>query len=173
MNSEAGAASFVNRADEIAQLGIALPTIDADTMLHRDRRAAGILHRLNAVTHQRRVRHQAGANHIVLHPIAGAADVQVDLGVAGFFSQRRALGQLLRIAAAQLQCQRLLFGAVTQKTLTVAMQHCARSDHFRIQQRTPADQPRKVAIVAVSPVHHRRNAEAAIGLFPRGCWAGW
>jgi hypothetical protein len=60
--------------------------------------------------HQSRLGHQAGAERAALHALARAAAVQVDLVVAPARAQARACGQVGRIAAAQLQCDRVLAG---------------------------------------------------------------
>jgi hypothetical protein len=49
-----------------------------------------------------------------LHAVGRAANVEVDLVVAAFFRQLRALRQRGRIAAAQLQGNRMLFFAIGQ-----------------------------------------------------------
>ena len=90
-------------------------TVNADPVLDRYRQRTGLDHCLDALGHQPRMGHQAGTNHVVLYPIAGATDIQIDLGKACLLGQCRAGCQFCRIAAAQLQGQRLLLGVVTQK----------------------------------------------------------
>lgn len=76
--------------------------------------------------------HQAGADHVVLHPVAGAADVEVDLVIALRLRQARAGRQIGRVAAAQLQGQRVFAIVVAQKTLGIAMQQRAGGDHLGV-----------------------------------------
>ena len=57
-----------------------------------------------------------------MHPVAGAADVEVHFIVTTGLGHPRTRGQIRRNATAQLQCQRVLGVVVTQETLVVAMQ---------------------------------------------------
>ena len=149
MHDEGVAAGVMYLTDKIHQLFIAIPAIDADTVLDGNRDVAGIQHRLHAIGHQLRVAHQTGADQIVLHPITGAADVQVHLGITGLLRQPGALRQFLRIAATQLQRQRLLLRVITEKPLAIAVQYRAGGDHFGVQQGVAADQAGEIAIMPV------------------------
>src|SRR5690606_25392754 len=82
------------------------------------------------------------------------------------------LGKLACIAATQLQRQGLLGGVVTQKARTVTVQYRTRGHHLGIQQCVPTDQPGKVAVVTVGPVHHRRHGEATGRAGAGGYWLG-
>ena len=148
-----------DRLNEITEEFIAILVVDADTGLHRDRDRHHIAHRFDTVGHQRRVTHQAGAKHPVLHAIGGAADVEIDLVIAARLGQLRALRQGLRVAAAELQCDRVLFFAIRQ-VVAFAMNNRPGGHHFGIQQRMPRQQPQEVAAMSVSPVEHRRDGEA-------------
>ncbi|MNN33453.1 hypothetical protein D3C81_1472140 [compost metagenome] len=161
MHGEAAATGLGHRADEVAQLGIAVAAIDADAVLDRHRNGHRIQHRLHAVSHQRRMPHQAGADHVVLHPVAGAADVEVHLVVTGFLGHPRTGRQLRRHAAAELQGQRMLGWVVAEIALPVAMQQRAGGDHLGIEQRVLREQTQEIAAVPVGPIHHRRHGEAA------------
>ncbi|MNT66844.1 hypothetical protein D3C72_2049410 [compost metagenome] len=130
-------------------------------MLDRNRRRHRITHGLDAIGHQRRVGHQAGADHIVLHPVAWAADVEIDLIVAGVLSQLGTRGQIRRHAATQLQGQWMLGLVVAQEAFGVAVEQGAGGDHFGVEQGVAGEQAQEEPAVAVRPVHHRRNAEAA------------
>ena len=70
-----------------------------------------VAHRLHAVGHQGRLGHQAGAEGAVLHPLRGAAAVQVDLVEAPALAEPRAAGKVVALGAAELQRDRML-GAV-------------------------------------------------------------
>jgi len=124
-------------------------------MLHR------IAHRLDALGDQGRMGHQAGADHVVLHPVTGATDVQVDLVVTGLLGEPRASSQIRRIAAAQLQGERMLGLVVMQKPLGIAVQQRTGGDHLGIQQCTLRQLAQKIPAVVIGPVHHRRHGEAA------------
>ncbi|VTM86822.1 Uncharacterised protein [Raoultella ornithinolytica] len=100
--------------DEITQEFIAILVIDADTGFYRDRDGHHVAHRFDTVRYQLRIAHQAGAEHPVLHAVGRTADVEVDLIVAARFRQFRTLRECSRIAAAQLQGQRMLFFAIGQ-----------------------------------------------------------
>ena len=50
-------------------------------------------HGRHAARHQRRLRHQAGAEAALLHAVRRAADVEVDLVVAEALADRRRLGE--------------------------------------------------------------------------------
>lgn len=170
MHGEAAAPGVAHLADEIAQLGVAVAAVDADAVLDRDRDADRVLHGLDAIGHQTRMAHQAGADHVVLHPVAGAADVEVDLVVASLFGQAGAGGQVRRHAAAQLQGQRVLGLVMAQETLGVVVQQGAGGDHFGVEQGVLGEQAQEEPTVSVCPVHHRRHREAAGWLGARGLW---
>ncbi|MNZ95583.1 hypothetical protein D3C78_1147430 [compost metagenome] len=111
--------------------------------------------------------HQAGADQVVLHPVAGAADVEVHLVIAGFLGHPRAGRQLRRHAAAELQGQRMLGLVVAEIALAVAMQQRAGGDHLGVEQSLLRQQAQEEAAVAVGPVHHGRSAESP------GDWGGF
>ncbi len=161
MHGEAAATGFLHLADEIAELGIAVATIDADAMLDRHVDAHGVAHRFHAVGHQCGMCHQAGADQVVLHTVAGAADVEVHLVVASRLGHSRAGRQVRRHAAAQLQRQRVLGLVVAQKARSIAIDQRARGHHLGIEQGMAGELTQKVAAVVICPVHHRRHAEAA------------
>src|SRR5690606_21237658 len=69
---KAAAAGVSYLADKITQLGIAVATVDADSMLYRHIDFNCITHGFYAIGYQRRMSHQAGADHVVLHSVAGA-----------------------------------------------------------------------------------------------------
>ena len=108
----------------------------------------------DALGHQRRLAHQAGAEASGLYPVARAADIQVDLVVAEGFRDARALRQGLRVAAAQLQRHRMLVRMEGQQPLARAVQDRPGRHHLGIEQRVPADLAQEVPAVPVRPVHH-------------------
>ena len=146
------------RVDEVAQEFVAVLVVNADTGFDRDRNGDHIAHRLDTVRYQLCIPHQTGAKHAVLHAVGRAANVQVDLVVAAFFRQLRALRQRGRIAAAQLQGNRMLFFAIGQ-IVALPVNDCARGHHFGVQQRMAGELAQEVAAVSVRPVEHRRNGE--------------
>jgi hypothetical protein len=67
----------------------------------------------------------------------------------------------MRITSAQLETDRMLERVETEKARMISMQHRARGEHLRIDQRVPREQTMEVPAVPVRPLHHRRDAEAA------------
>ena len=114
--------------DFLAELGL-----DADAVLDGHRDIDRVAHGPHAVRHQRRLGHQAGAERAALHPLAGAAAVEVDLVIAPLLAQLRGKGQVraagkivraqLHLAfglcdAAQLMAQHHMDTGVTRQTVT-------------------------------------------------------
>src|SRR5262249_13398139 len=89
--------------------------VDADTAFDRDRQLDRAGHGSDAVADERRLRHQAGAEAADLHAIRGTTDIEVDLVIAELFGDTRALGKLPRIAAAELERNRMLGRIVRQE----------------------------------------------------------
>ena len=127
--------------------------VDTDTGLHRHRNIDHIAHRLDAVRHQRRFTHQAGTKAAILHPIGGAADVDVHLVIAALLGQLGTARQIGRIAATQLQGDGVLLLAVTQ-IIPLAVDDGAGGHHFGIEQGLAAHQSMKVTAMPISPVQH-------------------
>jgi translation initiation factor 2B subunit (eIF-2B alpha/beta/delta family) len=75
MHGKTAAACIAHGADEVAQLCIAVTAVDANAVFDRYRDIHRILHGLDAVGDQLRMAHQAGTDHVVLHPVTGAANV--------------------------------------------------------------------------------------------------
>lgn len=162
VDDEAATAAGLHRLHKAVQVFKAVQIIDAEAVLDGHRNAAGCLHLAQALRHPLRMGHQAGADHVVLHPVGGAAHVQVDFVVAGFFRHAAAGGQRPGIAASELESQRVLAVLMVQKTVAVAMDQGAGGDHFRVEQRMAGDQPVKDTAVGGGPVHHRGHGEAAL-----------
>ena len=148
--------------DEITQKFIAILVIDADTGFYRYRDGHHVAHRFDTVSYQLRIAHQAGAEHPVLHAVGRTADVEVDLIVTARLRQFRTLGERSRIAAAQLQGQRMLFFAIGQ-IVAFAMNNRSGRHHFGIQQRMARQQAQEIATVPVCPVEHRRDGKTMGG----------
>ena len=68
------------------------------------------LHRRDAIRDALRLVHQARAERAARHAIARATAVEIDLVVAGVFAGARRAGEIVRLAAAELQGDRMLFG---------------------------------------------------------------
>ena len=96
-------------------------------------RAHRCLHRTHAFGDQRGVVHQAGADAVVLHAVAGAADVQIDFLIAVRQGDGAGACQRFRLAAAQLQGAGRV-AVVLQMAFGVAVNQRAGGHHFRVQQ---------------------------------------
>ena len=136
--------------------------VDPDPGLDRDRHVDRGAHRPDARRDEIGLGHQAGAEAGVLHPIRGAADVQVDLVVAPRRAELGRAREIVRIGAAQLQRHRVLGRIEAQEPRRIAVQDGPGRDHLGVQERAPRDQTQKIALVPVGPVHHRGNGQAPI-----------
>jgi hypothetical protein len=161
VDDERLAAGIGDRADEVAHEAVFFIVIDADAVLDGDVDRDSVAHRLDAVGHQLRLVHQAGAKRTLLHALGGAAAVQVDLVVAPLLAELGALGQITRVAAAQLQGDGMLDVVEAQMTLGVAIDQRAGVDHLGVEPGVAGDLPVEDAAVAVGPVHHRSNRQTA------------
>ena len=106
--------------------------VDADAALHRDRHRDGRFHRGHAVAHERGLRHQTSAEAAVLHPVGGAADIEVDRVEAQVRADARTRRKRPRLGAAELQRQRMLGRIEAQQPCAVAVQHRAGGQHFGV-----------------------------------------
>src|SRR6185312_14111138 len=97
-------------------------TQHADAHLHGDRHAYRRAHRGDTRTDEFRLAHQAGTKSTARDPLAGTAAVEIDLIVAGLLAGPRRGGELFRLAAAELQRQRMLLRVEGQQTLAVTAQ---------------------------------------------------
>ena len=163
VDDEHPAPRFAHLADKIAHKAVTLFFVDARAVLHGDGHIHHVAHGFDAIGHQRWLVHQAGAKGAALHPVAGAAAIEVDLVVAPLHAQAGGGGQIGGLAAAELQGQRVFFGVKAQVALHVPMHQRAGGHHLGVKPGVTAQQAVKVAAMAVGPVHHRRNRQA-----PRG-----
>ncbi len=160
MDHEGLAAGLGHLAHKLLQLGITVTVIDTDPAFDRHRYAHRRAHGCDAVRHQFGLRHQAGAKTPRLHPIGGAADIDVDLPVTPLLADARAFGHLARIAAAELKRQRLLKRIETQQVLAITVHDCGAGYHLGVEQGVPGDQAQEIAAMAIGPLHHGRDAQA-------------
>ena len=157
MHDKHRAARRMHRADEVAHKAITLVLVDANAVLHGDRHLHRIHHGLDAIGDVLGLLHQAGPKSTALHPVTGAAAVQVDFVIPPLRAQLRTAGQGGRIVATELQRHRMLFGVKAQMPLGAAVDDGAGIHHLGVQQHMATQQPVQVAAMAVRPVHHRRN----------------
>ena len=136
--------------------------VDADAAFHRHRDRNRGLHRGHAIADQRRLRHQAGAEAALLHPLRRATDVEIDLVIAEIRADPRATGERHGIAAAELERHRMLGRIETDQPVAVAAQHRAGGHHLGIDQRAARQQAMEEPAVPVGPFHHRRYRKPSV-----------
>src|SRR4030095_12210654 len=110
-------------------------------------------------------RYQAAAEGAFLHPLARAADVEVDLVVAVALAELRAEHQLMGIGPPELQRDRVLRRAECEMPLELAVNQRAGGDHLGVQPGARGHLAQEVAAVPVGPVHHWRDAEPVARLW--------
>ena len=159
VHREAVAAGGGHRLDEARHVVEAVQLVDADAVLDGHRQRHRGPHGGHRLGHHRRLGHQAGAEAPLLHPVAGAADVEVHLVEATLPGDARALGQRRRVVAAELQRQRPLRGREAEQVVPVAVDHRPGGDHLGVEQRAAGDAAQEGPEVAVRAVHHRRHRQ--------------
>ena len=135
------------------------PAFDGDGNFHR------ALHRGNAFGDQRRLRHQAGAEAAVLHPVRRTADIEIDFVVAEILADPRGGGEIARIGTAELQRHRMLAWIEAEQPPAVAMNDGAGRQHLRIKPRAPRHQTVEDAAMPVGPIHHGCDRKAIVLIF--------
>ena len=159
MHAEPVGARRGDHVDEVEHVLVAIEVVEADSVLDRDRQAAGLAHGGHAGRHPLGAPHQAHAEAALLHPAARAADVEVDLVVAPLLGQLGAGGELVGVVPAELQRQRPLDGAEVEVPLAVAVEDRAGGDHLGVEQRPSGQQPHEDAEVPIGVVHHRGHTQ--------------
>src|SRR5690606_37287603 len=158
---KAAAAGVSYLADKITQLGIAVATVDADSMLYRHIDFNCITHGFYAIGYQRRMSHQAGADHVVLHSVAGATNVQVDLVVTMVLGHLGAGCEITRHAAAELQRQRMLHFVMAHNASRIEKNQREDGDNHGVKQGITGKLTQEVPAMQISPIQQRRHAEEA------------
>ena len=97
-----------------------------------------------------------------LHTVGRAADIQVHLVIAEVLRDARGLRQPGRIAAAQLQRQRMFDRLMAQQPRAVAMQHRLRRHHLGIEQCVFRQATMQHPAGTVGPVHHRGHGKTVV-----------
>src|SRR5690554_5175466 len=160
MHDKSIAAGIRDPSDKTLQVGILILVIDTDTAFYRDRNTYRITHGLHSSGDLFRIPHQTGPDQVILHTVAGTANVEIDLVIAPSLGNGSALCQLTRIAAPQLQGNRMLDLIVAKETLTwAAMQNGPGGNHFGIQQNVTSQRPSENAEITCRPVHHGCDSE--------------
>jgi hypothetical protein len=148
-----------HRSDEIAHEAVILVGVKADAMLHRDRQRDRVAHRAYALRNQRRLRHQARAEAPRLHALRRTAAIEIDLVVAPALAQARRVREHRRVAAAQLQRERMLLRIEVEMARHIAVHKRGGRDHLGVQPRATRDLAQEEPAVPVGPVHHGRNTQ--------------
>jgi hypothetical protein len=159
MDRERVDARLSNRAGEVVQRRLGVLLVDADAALDRHRHRNGGLHRRHALAHQLRLRHEAGAEASLLHAVGGTADVEVHLVIAEIPQDPSGLGEVGRVGAAELRCDRMLLGREPEQPLPVAMNDGAGRHHFGVETCPPRQDAMEEPAMPVRPVHHRSDGE--------------
>ncbi len=89
--------------DEVARELVGVVVVDAEPRLDGDGHGDGGAHGTDALRDARGLEHQRGAETAGLDAVAGTADVEIDLVVAGRSAEPRRGRELAGIAAAELQ----------------------------------------------------------------------
>ncbi len=129
-------------------------------MLDRHRDADGVAHRPHAIGNERRLGHQAGPETPGLHALGRAAAIEIDLVVAPALAKPRSVGELPRVAAAELQRDRVLGRIEIEVPRHVAMGERGRGNHLGVEARMRGNQAQEEPAVPVGPVHHRGHGKA-------------
>ena len=108
MHDEGAAAALRPPLDEAVEALLRILVVDADAAFDRDRHLGAFAHRRDQVGDKLGLGHQAGAEPPRLHPVRRAADIEIDLVIAELGADARGLGECCRIAAADLQRDRML-----------------------------------------------------------------
>src|SRR5439155_19272593 len=88
-----------------------------------------------------------------------AADFELERVVEEVVDELSAAGEILRVAAAELQADRMLRAIESEMLLDVGVDQRAAGDHLGVKPRARADLPDEVPAMAVGVVHHRRNED--------------
>ena len=89
--------------DEPVETLLGILIVDADAAFDRDRQPSRRAHRRDAFGNEIGLGHEAGAEPPRLHAVRRTADIEVDLVIAELGADARRLGELLRVAAAELK----------------------------------------------------------------------
>ena len=121
MHDKGMAACLADSTDKVTHKFVAFILVNANAVLHGNRHAHHIHHGLHTVCHQTRLSHQTSTKRAALHTLTWATAIEVDFNVAPLLTESRAVGEVGRLAAPQLQRHRVFFGIKTQVSLHVAV----------------------------------------------------
>ena len=121
MHDERGDPGLLHRMGQRFERLLRVLLVDSDAAFDRHRQLDAAGHGGDAVADERGLGHQAGAEAALLYPIRRAADIEVDLVEAEILGDARTLRQSLRIAAAELQRERMLGRVERQQPGAIAV----------------------------------------------------
>ena len=168
MDDKDPAAGGIDCLDKMLEVFVLILVVNADAGLDGDRYLHLSQHGGHTIGYQRRLCHQARAYAARLDPVAGAADIQVDLLVAGVFHQSGAGAQGSGVIAAKLQGAGLII-AVAQEFCHITIHQCPRRQHLGVHQRIWRQQAQQITTVAIGTTHHGCQAQGAV---QNMLWAG-
>ena len=137
--------------------------INANAALHGHGDFDGVLHGGHTFCHQLRFSHQAGSKSAVLHPVGGAAHIQIYFAIAIVLTNHGRFGQHLGIAATKLKCHRLLKRIKPQQSVTVAMTNSLGRHHLGVKQGMPGEVTVEHPAVPIGSIHHGGHAKPVCG----------
>ena len=141
-------------ADERREGDVRVLVVDADPAFDRDGQPRRGFQRRHAAADELRLAHQAGAEPAVLHAVGRAAAVEVDLVVAEALGDAGGLGELRRVAAAELQRERVLGRVMGEQPRPGPVDDGAGRDHLGVEQRAARQDAVEGPAMRVGPVHH-------------------
>ena len=167
MHDEHAAARCRDRVDEMQETIPIVVVVHAEPALHRHRHVAGRDHRRDAVRDERGFAHQAGAEAAGLHAVGRATAIEVDLVEAAFGADARGLREQCRVAAPELQRDRMFDAIHRQQPRAIAMDHRVGVHHLGIEPGVRRERAMEHAAVRVRPIHHRsyRQHDVPMWLF--------
>lgn len=107
--------------------------IHPDAMLDGGLKSARFSDRLKALRHKLGFWHQAGTERAFLNTFGGTTAVEIDFVVAVLRSNGCGLGQIFRIAAAELTGHRMLGFVKLQEQIAVTEQNGRRRHHLGVK----------------------------------------
>lgn len=163
MHHHHGRAGRDHLVDKAGKQRVVVIVVHAQAALDGDRHVGGRAHGRDALGHQRRLAHQAGAETPGLHTVGGATAVEIDLIKAPLLRNRRRLREQGGIAAAQLQRQRMFHRIEADQAGAIAVDHRVGVHHLGVQARGRRQQAVEDPAMAVGPIHHRSDGQAQGG----------
>ncbi len=116
----------------------------------------GGLHRRDAIGDKNGHFHQTSTERARLDAVGRAADIEVDLVIAESLADAGRLGELARIGATELQCDRMLRVIEAEQAVASTLDDRIGHNHLGVEQRLARQLAMEEPAMPVRPVHHRR-----------------